>query len=85
MDVFATIFFFLNLVLFVVFNIITICRFTLFPDVWYLMLRHPVQSLYLGCYPMGAATLITVSVVLFYQKDGVGGPPFYISYGASGG
>lgn len=40
------------------------------------MLRHPVQSLYVGCYPMGAATLINVSVGLVREQYGFGGKPF---------
>lgn len=76
MKIFATIFFFLNLVLFVLFNIITISRFIFFPDIWSLMVHHPVQSLFLGTYPMGGATLISVAVTLFYSDDGVGGSAF---------
>ena len=76
MKTFATIFFFLNLALFVIFNIITISRFMFYPKIWSLMVHHPVQSLFLGTYPMGAATLISVAVTLFYQDDGVGGAGF---------
>lgn len=48
----------------------------MFPDIWSIMLRHPVQSLYLGCYPMGATTLINIAVGHIYQKDGIGGRAF---------
>lgn len=62
MKVITLVIFLLNLVLFVVFTAITIARYFMFPDVWRLMMRHPVQSLYLGCFPMAGTTLINVSV-----------------------
>ena len=68
MKVFSAIFFFFNLILFIVFNILTIARYVIFPDIWPLMLRHPVQSLYMGCYPMGAATLINIGAGLLYEE-----------------
>ncbi|KDQ57617.1 hypothetical protein JAAARDRAFT_130281, partial [Jaapia argillacea MUCL 33604] len=75
-------FFFMNLVLFVTFCIISLARYTLFPDIWQLMLSHPVQSLYLGTFPMGATTLINVAVSLIYQGDGFGGQGFlYLLWG----
>ncbi|TFY77207.1 hypothetical protein EWM64_g6807 [Hericium alpestre] len=76
MRIFSAIFFFLNLFLFVLFTITTLWRYTLFPDIWQLMLHHPVQSLYLGCFPMGATTLINVSISLFYSSYGFGGTAF---------
>lgn len=33
------------------------------PQVWSLMLAHPAQSLFIGCFPMGAATLINAALV----------------------
>lgn len=67
---FTYIFFFLNLTLFITFSVLTITRYTLFPDVWGIMLRHPIQSLYLGCYPMGATTLINIAVGLISVGKG---------------
>lgn len=32
-------------------------------QVWGLMLNHPAQSLFIGCFPMGAATLINGALV----------------------
>ncbi|KAI0341913.1 hypothetical protein BDW22DRAFT_1357999 [Trametopsis cervina] len=74
--IFTFIIFFLNLVLFIIFNILTIARYVIFPDIWSIMIRHPVQSLYLGCYPMGGSTLINIGVSLIYQQYGFGGKPF---------
>lgn len=52
----------LNVLLFVVFLIISILRYTLYPDIWLLMVRHPAQSLFLGTFPMGLATIINMIV-----------------------
>jgi tellurite resistance protein TehA-like permease len=72
-------FFFLNLVLFCLFTAITIARYALFPDVWSIMLYHPVQSLYIGCFPMGAATLINVAATMINVRCGFGGRPFLLA------
>jgi len=76
MKMFSLIFFFLNLFLFILLTIVTIARYILFPDIWNIMIHHPVQSLYLGCYPMGATTLINVAVGLIFQEYGFGGKWF---------
>ncbi|KZV84343.1 hypothetical protein EXIGLDRAFT_753906 [Exidia glandulosa HHB12029] len=62
----------LNGCLFVVFSGMTVARYILFPYVWRLMLLHPVQSLFLGCIPMGFATLVNqgVNLVNDYQLGG---------------
>ncbi|GAB7365731.1 hypothetical protein MBLNU230_g7068t1 [Neophaeotheca triangularis] len=52
----------LNVLLFVVFLIISILRYTLYPSIWLLMVRHPAQSLFLGTFPMGLATIINMIV-----------------------
>jgi len=72
---FALAFFFLNLALFCVFLILTISRYVMFPRVWGLMLKHPVQSLYLGCFPMGAVTLINTGLTIVNQYYNFGGKP----------
>ncbi|KAJ8514449.1 hypothetical protein ONZ45_g8015 [Pleurotus djamor] len=83
MKTMSLIFFFLNLALLVVFTLITTARYILFPDLWALMIRHPVQSLFLGCAPMGAATLINVAVNLINVDMQFGGKPFlYFLWGA---
>jgi tellurite resistance protein TehA-like permease len=32
-------------------------RYLLWPSIWYAMLRHPSQSLFLGCFPMALSTI----------------------------
>ncbi|KAI0755547.1 voltage-dependent anion channel [Fomes fomentarius] len=76
MQVLTWIFFFLNLALFVLFNALTIARHIMFPDMWGTMMKHPTQSLYIGTYPMGGATLITVAAGFIYEQYGFGGKTF---------
>jgi tellurite resistance protein TehA-like permease len=54
--------FVLNLVLFCLFTIASILRYILYPQLWGIMLRHPVQSLFVGAFPMGLSTLINMAV-----------------------
>ena len=72
----STTFFFLNLVLFVLFCAATVARYWRFPGVWGAMIRHPVQSLYLGTFPMGALTLIGVATTVLHGQYGFGGRGF---------
>ncbi|EIW83021.1 hypothetical protein CONPUDRAFT_136178 [Coniophora puteana RWD-64-598 SS2] len=76
MKAMTLVFFFLNLALFTLFTIISITRYILFPDVWSLMIRHPAQSLYLGTFPMGGATLIVVATGGVFETYGFGGSKF---------
>ena len=50
----------LNVLLFVIFLFISTLRYTLYPKIWGAMIRHPAQSLFLGCFPMGFATIINM-------------------------
>ncbi|KAK0504623.1 voltage-dependent anion channel [Armillaria luteobubalina] len=70
------IFFFLNLCLFITFCAISIVRYITFPDIWGIMIRHPVQSLFTGTYPMGAITILNIAVSLIHEDYGFGGKPF---------
>ncbi|KII92396.1 hypothetical protein PLICRDRAFT_37173 [Plicaturopsis crispa FD-325 SS-3] len=74
--VLSLIFFFLNLALAITCTVISIARYTLYTGLWSTMMRHPVQNLYLGCYPMGITTLINVAVGLIYQDLKWGGTGF---------
>jgi tellurite resistance protein TehA-like permease len=37
-------------------------RYCIYPTLLYAMLFHPVQSLFLGCFPMGFATIVNMMV-----------------------
>jgi tellurite resistance protein TehA-like permease len=60
----SIVFFILNILLFSVILVISILRYTLYPATWSLMLRHPVQSLFLGTLPMGFATIVNMFVAV---------------------
>ncbi|KAI0759060.1 voltage-dependent anion channel [Fomes fomentarius] len=71
----ALIIFLLNLSLFVFVCTSTMLRYALYPEIWSLMIAHPAQSLFIGCFPMGAATLINAALNV-YQDWGFGGSAF---------
>ncbi|KAI6113240.1 voltage-dependent anion channel [Pisolithus croceorrhizus] len=73
----ALAFFFLDLALFLLFTAISLARYTLYPNIWHRMIHHPVQSLYLGTFPMGAATLLTVAISVFRETFDLGRPLVY--------
>ncbi|PGH14602.1 hypothetical protein AJ79_02937 [Helicocarpus griseus UAMH5409] len=50
----------LNVVLFGIFLTISILRYTLWPEIWHVMLQHPFQSLFIGTFPMGFATIVSM-------------------------
>ncbi|UNI21829.1 Plasma membrane sulfite pump involved in sulfite metabolism [Purpureocillium takamizusanense] len=56
------VFFAANVGLFVVFLAISLLRYTLYPEIWRAMISHPGQSLFLGCFPMGFATIINMMI-----------------------
>jgi tellurite resistance protein TehA-like permease len=68
----SVVFLFINIILFITLFVLNIVRYALWPEIWGLMLRHPVQSLFLyppekwsdfrGAMPMGLATIITMLV-----------------------
>jgi len=72
----STAIFFLNLLLFVLFTVVTIIRYVRHPDIWSIMIRHPVQSLFLGTFPMGAITLIGVATTVLHGQYHFGGRAF---------
>ncbi|KAH9895128.1 voltage-dependent anion channel-domain-containing protein [Cubamyces lactineus] len=76
MEALTYFFFFLNLVLFVIFNALTLARYIMFPDIWSMMIHHPIQSLFIGAYPMGLSTLINIAVGFLYERKGFGGQGF---------
>jgi len=52
----------LNVLLFATFLLMTILRYTLYPRIFAVMIRHPVQSMFIGTLPMGFATIINMFV-----------------------
>ncbi|CAE6457775.1 unnamed protein product [Rhizoctonia solani] len=62
--------FILNVCLFGLFCILSAIRYIKYSGTFELMYKHPVQSLYLGCFPMGFSTLINSSLNA-YQTYGL--------------
>lgn len=58
----SIVFFVMNIFFFTVISSITILRYCMYPQTWLLMIRHPVQSLFLGAIPMGFATIVNMFV-----------------------
>ncbi|KAG8975472.1 Plasma membrane sulfite pump involved in sulfite metabolism [Tulasnella sp. 425] len=61
------------MVLFVAMVAMTIARYAMFPQIWKLMIHHPVQSLFLGCIPMALATIINGLIIEGHQRWNLGG------------
>ncbi|KAF9452375.1 hypothetical protein P691DRAFT_784516 [Macrolepiota fuliginosa MF-IS2] len=76
MAILSLIFYFLNIGLFVLFNASTVARFVLYPKSLKPLLQHPNHSLFFACYPMGATTIINVSISCVYEHYGFGGRGF---------
>lgn len=60
----SIVFFILNTMLFFLGFVISILRYTLYPEIWRVMIQDPVNSLFLGCIPMGFATLIRMWIIV---------------------
>ncbi|KAJ7510415.1 voltage-dependent anion channel [Mycena galericulata] len=71
----SLLFFFLNLVFFILICAVTVARYTMFPELWPAMLRDPTQSLFIGAFAMGAATLIN-SALAAHQSYSFAGHGF---------
>ena len=68
----SVIFFVLNIILFTLFTLISVLRYSLYPEIWHAMIRHPTQSLFLGTFPMSFATIINMFVFLYVPAWGPG-------------
>lgn len=49
-----------NVLLFAVFLSLSILRYVVYPEIFPVMVTHPTQSLFLGTFPMGLATIINM-------------------------
>jgi tellurite resistance protein TehA-like permease len=52
----------LNVLLFALGAIISFLRYSLYPEIFTVMITHPVQSMFMGTFPMGLATIINMIV-----------------------
>ncbi|KAF2671206.1 hypothetical protein BT63DRAFT_423425 [Microthyrium microscopicum] len=72
LDIISYIFFVLNIVLFLLFTVVSCTRYILYPRLFLSVLRHPHQSLFLATYPVGLATLINMIVLVCVPAWGQG-------------
>lgn len=56
----SVVIFALNVLLFVIFLLLSTLRYFLYPEIFPVMTSHPTQSLFLGTLPMGLATIINM-------------------------
>lgn len=60
----SIVFFVLNVCLFTAAMIISILRYTIWPEIWTVMIHDPTNSLFLGTAPMGFGTIINMWVAV---------------------
>lgn len=56
----SVVIFALNVLLFAIFCTITALRYILYPEIFRPAVLHPVQSMYIGTFPMGITTMINM-------------------------
>lgn len=72
----SLVWFFLNLFLFCTFTALSVVKYSAYPDQWSKLVRNPVTSLYLGTFPMGATTLLSVALEVIHRYYGFGSKHF---------
>ncbi|KAJ5924244.1 hypothetical protein N7466_008431 [Penicillium verhagenii] len=66
----SIVFFVLNVIIFALAFITSIVRYTLYPEIWRVMIQDPTNSLFLATVPMGFATLIEMWVLVCVPRWG---------------
>lgn len=66
----SIVFFLLNVVIFSLALITSTLRYTLYPEIWRVMIQDPTNSLFLATIPMGFATLIEMWVLICVPRWG---------------
>jgi tellurite resistance protein TehA-like permease len=56
----SVVIFALNVLLFIVVCVISTLRYTLYPEIFKVMITHPTQSMFIGTLPMGFATIVNM-------------------------
>ncbi len=64
MKTIGTVFYVLNIALFLLFLGLSAARYCLYPWVFGRMVRHPVQSQFLGAFPIGLATIVSATALI---------------------
>ena len=58
----SVVIFALDVFLFATFLTISVLRYTIYPEIWLAMIKHPAQSLFIGTFPMGLSTIVSMFV-----------------------
>lgn len=66
----SIVFFVLNVVIFALAFITSVLRYTLYPEIWRVMIQDPNNSLFLATIPMGFATLIQMWILICVPRWG---------------
>ncbi|KAJ5197741.1 uncharacterized protein N7498_006858 [Penicillium cinerascens] len=66
----SIVFFVLNVAIFALASVTSILRYTLYPEIWRVMIQDPTNSLFLATVPMGFATLIDMWVLVCVPRWG---------------
>ncbi|KAI8951261.1 voltage-dependent anion channel-domain-containing protein [Xylaria longipes] len=66
----SVIFYMANLALFSLIFIMTVLRYILYPRLFVMMISDPGQAMYLGTFPMGFATIISMTVNIMVPRFG---------------
>lgn len=69
-----------NVLLFCACTVMFTLRFALYPEQLRRMLQHPGQSMFLGCVPMGLATIINVLHLMAQTYDGMAKGVWVVCY-----
>ncbi|KAL6230155.1 hypothetical protein BDW75DRAFT_223396 [Aspergillus navahoensis] len=72
----SVVIFALNVLLFLAACILSILRYTLYPEIFIAMIMHPVQSMFIGTFPMGFATIINMFCLVCVPAWGGWSPHF---------
>uniref|UniRef100_V5GMS5 Malic acid transport protein n=2 Tax=Kalmanozyma brasiliensis (strain GHG001) TaxID=1365824 RepID=V5GMS5_KALBG len=72
LGIISNVLFGLNVLLFFLFLGISVARYVIWPQLFWIMLFHPTQSLFLGTFAMGQATLITMCAISAAPAWGLG-------------
>ncbi|KAG7441859.1 uncharacterized protein BT62DRAFT_923072 [Guyanagaster necrorhizus] len=76
MRIATLVFFFINFCLYILFTVISVVRFIMFPELWGILCRHPVERLFICAFPTGAITLLAIAVSLIHEDYSFGDKPF---------
>ena len=60
----SLVFFVLNVILFTLAFTISVLRYSLYPEIWDVMIADPNNSLFLGTIPMGFATIVEMWIFI---------------------